>query len=122
MTDKPKINRDYELFKVQVYADRTHTILTIWASLAFVLFSLVSIFYGLFYEGVFGFNLSKALTGWGGIIIIVALVIVTIWIMARRFNENSARVSDMIEFVNEGNALPTLDKLHKWKRNTNPRL
>jgi hypothetical protein len=110
------INRDAEFFKIQVYADRTHAILTIWSSLAFVIFGLLSVFYALFYEGVFSLKITEILTGWEGIVIIIALVFVTIGIMAKDYSKNSRRISNMIEAVNEGHRLPALIDLPKWKK------
>jgi hypothetical protein len=112
----PEVNKEHERFKIQIYADRTHTIITIGASLAFAFLSLISIFYILFYEGVFGLDMSKAVTGWEGIFAIFGLVMVTIAIFVRQYNKNSAKISDMIEFIEEDkdNALPPLCELNNW--------
>ena len=113
---KQEINRDYEFFKIQVYSDKTHTLLAIGVSIAFVLFSLVSIFYGLYFEGFFGAKPAMMETGYWGIVIIIIAVIIVFGDIVRVYTDTATRISDMIEAVNEGKALPTLDELPKWKK------
>jgi hypothetical protein len=110
------VNRDTQFFKIQVYADRIHTFVTIQASLAFVLFSLLSIFYGLYYQGFFEVKPSMMLTGYVGIAIIIVVVLITVVSIVNNYIKNIQKISDMIETVNKGKSLPTLAELPKWKK------
>jgi hypothetical protein len=114
-TENP-INRETEFFKIQVFTDRIHTFVAIQASLAFVLFSFASVFYGLYYDGFFNFKPSEMLTGYYGAAAIIVLVIITVWYIVRGYVKNSVKISDMIEAVNEGTRLPSLIDLPKWKK------
>ena len=60
-------NRNLQLLKIQIYSDQCHTQLTIGASIALVIFSLISIFYALFYESMITLNIPFVLAGWTGI-------------------------------------------------------
>jgi hypothetical protein len=113
------VNRDAEFLKIQVYADKMHTLLTVQASLAFAVFSLLAIFYTLFYEGVFQFKVNMMLTGWEGIFVILALVLASLSLMVRDYKLNSTKISDMIDAVNNGHILPSLVDLPKWKKAVN---
>ena len=113
---KIPINKDTEFFKVQVHSDRIHTYLTIKASLAFVAFSLISIFSALYYQGFFEVKQSMMLVGYIGIAVVVVIVVFAVGIMVRSYLKDFQKISDMIEAVNNGESLPTLAELPNWKK------
>jgi hypothetical protein len=116
---KQPFDREYDLNKTQIYADRTHTALTIWASFAFVILSLLAVFYTLLYEGIFNFEFSKMLTGWEGIFLIAILSFIAIVLMGSYHKNTLIQISQMLETVNEGDFLPVLEKLPKWNTDIN---
>ena len=110
------VNRDYQFFKIQIYADKVHTFTTIYASLAFVAFSLISIFSALYYQGFFEVKQSMMLTGYIGIAVIVVIVVFAVGNMTKTYLKDVQKISDMIEAVNNGDPLPTLVELPKWEK------
>lgn len=90
------VNRDAQFFKIQVYSDRIHTFTTIYASIAFVAFSFLSLFYGLYYEGFFEVKPSIMLTGYVGSVVIIGIVLIVFEVMLNFYVNNTKKISDMI--------------------------
>jgi hypothetical protein len=110
-------NRDVDLVKVQIYADSCHAFLTSRLSFLFVVFSLVGVFYGLYYQGLFESNILKQLTG----LLLVGLILVLFVFQSirekQRYDKDWKRIAGILEAVNKGKGLPPLDKLNEWKEN-----
>ena len=104
-------NRDLQLLKIQIYSDRSHTQLTIGASLALVIFSLISIFYALYYESLMTSNVPFAIAADFGIVVIVILAILAARLFVRKYQKDFQSISDMIEAVKKGEELLSLDEL-----------
>ena len=109
-------NRDLQLLKIQIYSDRSHAQLTIGASIALVIFSLISIFYALYYESLMTMNIPFAIVGDFGIVVIAISAILTARHFARRYQKDYQTISDMIEAVKGGQLDEPLCELDKWRK------
>lgn len=100
--------------KMQIYADKCHTLLTIGASFAFVVFGLFAVFATLYYQSLMAFNFYFVNVYNLGMTVVVILFAITCWVFMGRYLRNFRRISRMINAVQKGEHLPDLDKLDKW--------
>ncbi|MCW4024942.1 MAG: hypothetical protein NWF01_07910 [Candidatus Bathyarchaeota archaeon] len=109
------IDKNAEFLKIQICSNRAHTILTIQTSITFVAFGLVSVFYSIFFQGYFSFEITKTLYGLFGICIIILFAIGSVVKIIRTYLQNMAKISDLVEDVNNGKPLSPLKELIKFK-------
>ena len=119
-------NRDIDLVKIQIYADRSHAVLTSALSFIFVFFSLVGIFYGILYQNISFTSFATFLTAYNtwavGTFTIISVTIVFLYSVRRSYLRDLTRISDMINAVKSGEELPSLvDELTKKKKIANDR-
>lgn len=118
--EKPKgetkqvASTDTDLMKIQIYADRCHTFLTIGLSFAFVVFSLFAVFATLYYQSLMAFNFYFVNVYNLGMTVVSILFVITCWVFMGRHRRDFRRISRMINAVQKGEHLPDLDKLEKW--------
>ena len=116
MVKKRVIPKDIELLKVQIHADRCHSFLTISCSLAFVILGLVAIFYTLLLDGLIESNITSALVGDIGFYVILITSLAVVIVSVKWYLNSLKQISDMIESINQGDKLPPLNELGKWKQ------
>jgi hypothetical protein len=107
-------DKEIDLVKIQIYADKCHTFLTAFLSLGFVVLGLWAVFATLYYQGLFAFNFPFINAGYLGMGVISILAFIVFWISFTTYNRDSRKISKMIEAVKKGEQLPALDKLGKW--------
>lgn len=110
-------NRNVDLIKIQIYADKCHTVFASRLSFLFVVFSLVGVFYGLFYQGLFTSNFQMMFVGLVAIVTIIIAVIIYVDRERRKYSENWKAISNMIEKVKKGESLSVLDELDEKRKN-----
>ena len=106
------------MLKIQIYTDRCHALFTSALSFGIAFFSLVAVFYAVFYQGATSQNLSLIATGYIGIMAITGLSVIIFYVLRQRYEGITQKISDLIKTVGEGKKLPDLDQLDKWKLNT----
>jgi hypothetical protein len=113
-------NRDIDLVKIQIHADRCHAVLTSALSFIFVFFSLVVIFYGVLYQNVNFTSVTAFLTAFNiwyvGTFTIIGVTLIFLFVVRKNYLKNIRAISDMMEAVKEGKDLPPLDELGEWKK------
>ena len=107
-------DKEIDLVKIQIYADKLHTFLTIQASVVFVALGLFGIFITLYYQSLMELNFYFVNVYNVGMTVIAVLAICAFDIFMRRYHKNFERISRMIGVVQKGEQLPDLDKLDKW--------
>jgi len=107
-------NRDLESLKIQIYADKRHTFLTLQASLVFVLLGLFGIFLTLYYQSLMELNFYFVNVYNVGMAVSAILAVCAFEFFMKRYNRDFERISRMIGVVQKGEQLPDLDKLEKW--------
>lgn len=107
-------DKEIDLMKIQIYADRIHTFLTIGFSLAFVVLGIVGIFLTLYYQSWSTYNISGLYIGWIGIIVFSGVAAIVMWIARMRYEEQEKKIPKMLEAVEKGKRLPPFDELHKF--------
>ncbi|MGD0496589.1 MAG: hypothetical protein ABSB28_11235 [Candidatus Bathyarchaeia archaeon] len=108
-------NKETDLVKIQIYADKCHTFLTLGCSLGFVLLGLWGVFAAVYYQGLSTFNFPFVYAGWVGMGGIGTIAVVAVWIFVSTYRREFRRISKMVEAVKKGESqLPDLDKLYKW--------
>jgi hypothetical protein len=108
-------DKEIDLVKIQTYADRCHTILTIGLSFAFVVFSLFAVFATLYYQSLMAFNFYFVNVYNVGMTVVSSLFVITYWIFFRKYRKDFRRISRMLNAVQKGEHLPDLDKLEEWE-------
>jgi len=108
-------DKEIDLMKIQVYANRCHTFLTVGLSFAFVVFGLFAVFATLYYQSLMAFNFYFVNVYNVGMAVISSLFVITFWIFLRKYRRDFRRISRMINTVQKGRHLPDLDKLDEWK-------
>jgi hypothetical protein len=109
-----------DLMKIQIYADRCHTILSSALSFVFVFFSLIVIFYAVLYqsgnfESIPAF--IKAFQTWlVGTFFISAFTLIFLTIVLWRYSGTYEEISKMLEQVRKGKELPELIKMPLKKK------
>jgi len=112
-------DKEIELLKIQIHADRCHAVLTSALSFIFVFFSLVVIFYGVLYQNLNFTSITAFLTAFNiwyiGTFTITGVTIIFLFVVRNSYLKNIKAISEMIEAVKEGRELPKLEELSKWK-------
>jgi hypothetical protein len=109
-----KSDKDFELVKVQIYSDRVHAFLSGGLTFAFVIFGLVAIFYGIFFQGFFENKYSLLYVGYLGIYVIIGLALAAVVYIVNQYNVRMRLVSKMLEDINQGKSLPPLNDLKEY--------
>ena len=114
-------NRDLQLLKIQVYADKCHAMLSARISFAFVVFSFIVIFYPLYIQAALEWNpySLSGLVGLIGTLVIASVAGIHLNKSIQKYNRNLRRISDMVESFRKGEDLPPLEKMDDWKANSN---
>jgi hypothetical protein len=73
-------NRDVDLVKVKIFADKCHTFFTSRLSVILVVFSLVGVFYGLYFQGIFTSNIPEMLSG----LMLIGVTVIVVICFANR--------------------------------------
>jgi uncharacterized membrane protein len=107
-------DKEIDLMKIQLYADRVHTFVTIGFSLAFVIYGIIGVFLGLYYQSWSTYNIRGLYVGWIGVIIFSAVALIVILIAAMSYRRQNSKISKMLEAVEKGKRLPRFDELHKF--------
>ena len=107
-------DKEIDLVKVQIYADRCHTSLVLGFSLGFVVLGLWGIYATLFYQGWSSFKISDVYVGWIGMMAMLMAALIVIGISRIRYDRWYSRISKIVDEVQKGKHLPELDKLDKW--------
>jgi hypothetical protein len=107
-------DKDIDLMKIQIYADKCHTFLTVRLSLCFVVLGLWAVFATVYYQGLSTFNFPFVYAGWIGMGVILVIALIASFVYWAMYFKDFRRISNMIEAVKKGASLPTLDKLDKW--------
>jgi TRAP-type C4-dicarboxylate transport system permease small subunit len=107
-------DKDIDLMKIQIYADKCHTVFTIGCSLGFVALGFWGIFATVYYQGWSSFKISDIYVGWIGMTAMLMLTVFTLGVFRIRYDRGHSRISKMIEAVKKGEQLPAFDKLNKW--------
>jgi hypothetical protein len=109
-----------DLMKIQIYADRCHTILSSALSFVFVSFSLIVIFYAVLYQSGNFESLPafiKAFQTWlVGTFFISAFTLIFLTIVLWRYSGTYEEISKMLEQVRKGKELPELIKMPLKKK------
>lgn len=92
-------DKEIDLLKIQICADRCHTILTIGFSLGFVALGFWGIFATVFYQGWSSFKISDVYVGWIGMIAMLMLAVTILGIFRVRYDKGHSKVSRMISAV-----------------------
>lgn len=109
MAKSEKTVSNVELLKVQIFAEKCHTNLTIKLSFEFgLLLAFSVVLYTLYSEK----NFSLVQTGIGFVVVIFFCGIYIVSTV-RGYNKEFKKISDMIEIVKEGKELPKLEDLRK---------
>jgi hypothetical protein len=107
-------NKEIDLVKIQIYADRCHTSLILGFSLGFVFLGLWGIYATMYYQGWSSFKISDVYVGWIGMMAMLMVAIIVVGISRIRYDRWYSRISKIINDVQNGKHLPELDKLDKW--------
>jgi hypothetical protein len=107
-------DKEIDLLKIQIFADRCHTSLMLGFSLGFVYLGLWGVYATVFYQGWSTFKISDVNVGWIGMAVMLVLAIIILWVSRRRYDRWYNRISKLINAVQKGKHLPDLDKLDKW--------
>jgi ribosomal protein S14 len=107
-------NKEIDLVKIQIYADRCHTFLTLGCSLGFVVLGLWGVYAAVYYQGWSNFKISDVYVGWIGMMAMLMLAVITLGVFRIRYDRWQSKISKMIDAVQKGKHLPDLDKLDKW--------
>jgi hypothetical protein len=106
-------NKEIDLMKIQICADRCHTVLVLGFSLGSVLFAFWGIYATVFFQGWSSFKISDIYVGWIGMTVMPILAVIVFWISRTRYDREFSRISKMMNDVQEGKHLSDLDKLYK---------
>lgn len=106
-------DKDIDLMKIQIYADKLHTFLTLQASVVFVVLGFFGIFITLYYQSLMELNFYFVNVYNVGMTVNAVLAICAFEIFMRRYHRDFERISRMIGVVQRGEQLPDLDKLNK---------
>jgi len=107
-------DKGIDLMKIQIYADKCHTSLTLGFSFGFVVFGLWGIYATVFYQGWSTFKISEIYVGWIGMMVMLMVAVIVFGIARIRYDRWYSRISKIINDVQKGKHLPDLDKLDKW--------
>jgi len=108
-------DKEIDLMKIQIYAHKCHTFLTIGSSFAFVVFGLFTALLTLYYQSLMALNFYFVNVYNVGMTIISILFVTACWVFMGRYRRDIRRISKMVNKVQSGGHLPDLDKLHEWK-------
>jgi VIT1/CCC1 family predicted Fe2+/Mn2+ transporter len=112
-------NRDIDLMKIEIYADRSHAVLT--TMLAFVFAVLLALFAVLFTLLLQKASIILLALVW--VVMIVFTFPSALYIIAD-YKEDVGTISTMMEMVKKGIELPELEKIRReeieklWNKNT----
>lgn len=104
-------DRDIDLMKIQIYADRCHTFFTVGCTLAFVVLGFWGVFATVYYQGWSSLKISDVYVGWIGMTTMLIVTVVALGIFRIRYDRACSRISKMLEKVKKGELLATLDEL-----------
>jgi hypothetical protein len=103
-----------DLVKIQIYADKCHTFLTLGCSLGFVVLGLWGVYATVFYQGWSTFKILDVYVGWIGMMAMLMGALFVFGVFRIRYGRGHSRISRMINAVQKGEHLPDLDELSKW--------
>jgi len=115
-------DREIDFLKIQIQADKRHTQFTSSASFVFAIFGLVAVFITLYYQGLVTSNFIFLLAGLVGIGGIYGVTFVSLYLNRKSYSKDLKTISDMIEAVDKGKRLPSLEKLDEWKKEEGERI
>lgn len=111
--ERKAIDKDAELLKVQIYAERCHTKFTLFVSLLFgILIAFAIALFTLLHERHISFLQFSA-----SFLFVFGFCFLYVYYTMKDYKESFKEISHMIEKVKEGEELPKLENLKHNQKN-----
>jgi membrane-bound ClpP family serine protease len=114
-----KQDRDFEIkeMKIQIYAEKSHAVLSATLSFILVVFGLVVIFYPLYIQATLEGNPFSAtgILGLSGTLLLLGFTVFYLRRYVSKYNSDFKRISDFTDSLRKSDAFPSLIDMDKKK-------
>jgi hypothetical protein len=89
-------NKEIDLMKIQICADRCHTVLVLGFSLGLVILAFWGIYATVFFQGWSSFKISDIYLGWIGMAAMPILASIVFWFFRARYDREFRRARALL--------------------------